>query len=142
MCVLGFILFYGVFFVVILWFIMYLVEMIGWYLVILLVIVCFMLVGLFLVVGFYDVSWEMEKGYKFMLCYFLCVMCRNVFNEWGFVILFMVMMIFWLCVVLLIYVFYLFYIENDLESLLLFLVLGIIVGVGFILVMFFIMVFI
>lgn len=65
-----------------------------------------MLIGLFLVVGLYDVSWELEKGYKLLLCYLVWVICCNVVNEWGFGILFMVFMIFWLCVVLFIYVLY------------------------------------
>ena len=134
----GLTLFYGVLFAVIPWFIMYLVEMTGWHLVILPAIVCFMLVGPFLAAGLYDVSWEMEKGHNPTLRHSLRAMRRNAFNEWGFAILLMVMMIFWLRVASLIHALYPPYIENDLESLLPFLALGTIVGAGFTLAMLFI----
>ena len=134
----GLTLFYGVLFAVIPWFIMYLVEMTGWHLVILPAIVCFMLVGPFLAAGLYDVSWEMEKGHKPTLRHYLRAMRRNAFNEWGFAILLLVMMKFWLRVASLIHALYPPYIENDLESLLPFLALGTIVGAGFTLAMLFI----
>ena len=100
-------------------------------------IVCFMLVGPFLAAGLYDVSWEMEKGHKPRYA-ILYVQCRNAFNEWGFAILLIVMMIFWLRVSSLIHALYPPYIENDLENLLPFLALGTIVGAGFTLAMLFI----
>ncbi len=77
-----------------------------------------MLVGPFLAAGLYDVSWEMEKGHKPTLRHSLRAMRRNAFNEWGFAILLIVMMIFWLRVSSLIHALYPPYIENDLESLL------------------------
>ena len=129
---------YGVMFAVIPWFIMYLVEMTGWHLVIMPAIVCFMLIGPFLAAGLYDVSWELEKGHKPTFMHSLRAMRRNAVNEWGFGILLMVMMIFWLRVASLIHALYPSNIETTLESLMPFLVLGSIVGAGFTLAMLFV----
>ncbi|WP_394223980.1 DUF2189 domain-containing protein [Alteromonas gracilis] len=134
----GLTVFYGVLFAVIPWFIMYLVQMTGWHLVILPAIVCFMLVGPFLAAGLYDISWEMEKGHKPTLRHSLRAMRRNAINEWGFALLLMVMMIFWLRVASLIHALYPSYMGDDLESLLPFLALGTIVGAVFTLAMLFI----
>ena len=129
---------YGVIFAVIPWFIMYLVEMTGWHLVILPAIVCFMLVGPFLAAGLYDVSWELEKGHKPSFRHSLRAMRRNAVNEWGFGVLLMVMMIFWLRVASLIHALYPSYTETTIESLMPFLMLGTIAGGVFTLAMLFI----
>ncbi|MFS1703539.1 DUF2189 domain-containing protein, partial [Alteromonas sp. AMM-1] len=88
--------FYGLIFAAIPWFISYLVALTGWHLVILPSIVCFMLIGPFLAAGLYDVSWELEKGHKPSLRHSVRAIRRNAVNEWGFGILLMVLMIFWL----------------------------------------------
>ena len=129
---------YGVFFAVIPWFIMYLVNMTGWHLVIMPAIVCFMLIGPFLASGLYDVSWELEKGHKPTLKHSLGAMKRNAVHEWGFGILLVVMMIFWLRVASLIHAIYPSNTEITIESLTPFLVLGTLVGAGFSAVMLFI----
>ncbi len=127
----GLTVFYGVIFAVIPWFIAYLVEMTGWHLVILPAIVCFMLIGPFLAAGLYDISWELEKGHKPTLSHSLHAIKRNAVNEWGFGVLLTVLMIFWLRVASLIHALYPEYMDDSLESLLPFLVLGSIVGAAF-----------
>lgn len=130
--------FYGVIFAIIPWFIAYLVQLTGWHLVILPAIVCFMLIGPFLAAGLYDISWEMEKGHKPSLRHSLKAITRNAVNEWGFGILLMVLMIFWLRVAALIHALYPPYLEQTLDNLLPFLALGTVVGAGFTLLVFFI----
>ncbi len=130
--------FYGVIFAVIPWFIAYLVQLTGWHLVILPAIVCFMLIGPFLAAGLYDISWELEKGHKPSLRHSLKAITRNAVNEWGFGILLMVLMIFWLRVAALIHALYPPYLEQTLDNLLPFLALGTVVGAGFTLLVFFI----
>lgn len=130
--------FYGVIFAVIPWFIAYLVQLTGWHLVILPAIVCFMLIGPFLAAGLYDISWELEKGHKPSLRHSLRAITRNAVNEWGFGILLMVLMIFWLRVAALIHALYPPYLEQTLDNLLPFLALGTVVGAGFTLLVFFI----
>lgn len=127
----GLTLFYGILFALLPWAIMYLVQMTGWHLVILPAMVCFMLVGPFLAAGLYDISWEFEKGHKPTLRHSLRAMRRNAVNEWGFGILLMVMMIFWLRVASLIHALYPSYLDDNLESLLPFLTLGTLVGAIF-----------
>lgn len=127
----GLTLFYGVLFALLPWSITYLVALTGWHLVILPAMVCFMLIGPFLAAGLYDISWELEKGHKPTLWHSLRAMKRNAVNEWGFGILLMVMMIFWLRVASLIHALYPQYMDDSLESLLPFLVLGTIVGAIF-----------
>ncbi len=127
----GLTLFYGLLFAVIPWAIVALVRMTQWHLIILPAIVCFMLIGPFLAAGLYDTSWELEKGHKPSLWHSLKAMKRNAVNEWGFGILLMVLMIFWLRVASLIHALYPSNIETTLESLMPFLVLGTIVGAVF-----------
>ncbi|RDV27405.1 DUF2189 domain-containing protein [Alteromonas aestuariivivens] len=131
-------LFYGIMFAVIPWLIVFLVRMTGWHLVILPAIVCFMLIGPFLAAGLYDVSWELEKGHKPTLRHSLRAMKRNAVNEWGFGILLMVLMIFWLRVASLIHALYPPYLDDSLDSLLPFLALGTLVGAAFVSFMLFI----
>lgn len=122
---------YGVLFSAIPWFIAYLVAMTGWHLVILPSIVCFMLVGPFLAAGLYDISWELEKGHKPSLMHSLGAIKRNAVNEWGFGILLMVIMIFWLRVASLIHALYPQHQIETIESFLPFLLLGTAVGAIF-----------
>ncbi len=123
--------FYGIMFAVIPWCITALVAMTGWHLVILPAMVCFMLIGPFLAAGLYDISWELEKGHKPSLRHSLRSMRRNAVNEWGFGILLMLLMIFWLRVASLIHALYPPYLDETLESLMPFLVLGTLVGALF-----------
>lgn len=134
----GITVFYGVLFAVIPWFISYLVALTGWHLVILPSIVCFMLIGPFLAAGLYDVSWEIEKGHKASLSHSLRAIKRNAVNEWGFGILLMVLMIFWLRVASIIHALYPAHQIESLESLMPFLLLGTGVGAVFTIGMFFI----
>ncbi|MBT0586416.1 DUF2189 domain-containing protein [Alteromonas oceanisediminis] len=129
---------YGIMFAIIPWMIAYLVQLTGWHLVIMPAIVCFMLIGPFLAAGLYDISWELEKGHKPTMLHSLKAISRNAVNEWGFGILLMVLMIFWLRVASLIHALYPEYLDNTLENLLPFLALGTIVGAGFTLLVFFI----
>ena len=129
--------FFGVIFAAIPWFITYLVAMTGWHLVILPAIVCFMLIGPFLAAGLYDVSWELEKGHKPTLWHAVKAIKRNAVNEWGFGIMLMVLMIFWLRVASMIHALYPPYMGDNFEELLPFLTLGTIVGALFTTVVFF-----
>lgn len=122
--------FFGVFFTAIPWFIYYLIELTGWYLVILPAMVCFMLIGPFLAAGLYDISWELEKGHKPSIMHSLKAIKRNAVNEWGFGIMLMVLMIFWLRVASMIHALYPPYLD-DLEDILPFLILGSAVGAVF-----------
>lgn len=129
---------YGILFAVIPWFITYLVAMTGWHLVIMPAIVCFMLIGPFLAAGLYDISWELEKGHKPTISHSVKAIRRNAVNEWGFGILLTVLMIFWLRVASIIHALYPSYMDETLESLMPFLVLGTIAGAVFTAVVFFI----
>ena len=111
--------------------------MTGWHLVILPAIVCFMLIGPFLAAGLYDVSWELEKGHKPTLWHSIKAIKRNAVNEWGFGILLMVLMIFWLRVASMIHALYPAYLSDSFEELLPFLTLGTVVGALFTTVVFF-----
>ena len=130
-------LFYGIIFAAIPWFITYLVQLTGWHLVIMPAIVCFMLIGPFLAAGLYDLSWELEKGHKPSIWHSIKAIQRNAVNEWGFGILLLVLMIFWLRVASLIHALYPPYLEENLSNLLPFLALGTVVGAGFTLLVFF-----
>ena len=130
--------FYGLLFAAIPWLITYLVRLTGWHLVIMPAIVCFMLIGPFLAAGLYDVSWELEKGHKPSLWHSLKAIKRNAVNEWGFGILLLVLMIFWLRVASMIHALYPEYLDENLDNLLPFLALGTVVGCGFTLLVFFI----
>jgi len=130
--------FYGLLFAVIPWLISFLVAMTGWHLIILPSIVCFMLIGPFLAAGLYDISWEHEKGHKPTLSHSLRAMRRNAVNEWGFGILLMILMIFWLRVASLIHALYPQHQIESLESLMPFLILGTGVGAVFCIGMFFV----
>jgi uncharacterized membrane protein len=130
--------FYGVIFAAIPWFITYLVQLTGWHLVIMPAIVCFMLIGPFLAAGLYDLSWELEKGHKPSIWHSIKAIQRNAVNEWGFGILLLVLMIFWLRVSSLIHALYPPYLEENLSNLLPFLAVGTVVGAGFTLLVFFI----
>lgn len=129
--------FFGLIFAAIPWFITFLVAKTGWHLVIMPAMVCFMLIGPFLAAGLYDVSWELEKGHKPSLWHSIKAIKRNAVNEWGFGIMLMVFMIFWLRVATMIHALYP---ENtdNIESLANFLLLGTGVGAVFTLMMFFI----
>lgn len=123
--------FFGVIFAAIPWFITYLVALTGWHLVILPAMVCFMLIGPFLAAGLYDVSWEFEKGHKPTIWHAVKAIKRNAVNEWGFGILLMVLMIFWLRVASMIHALYPPYLGDSFEELIPFLALGTIVGAVF-----------
>lgn len=127
----GLSLFYGVAFAITPWFITYLVAKTGWHLVILPAVVCFMLVGPVLAAGLYDISWELEKGHKPQLSHTLMAMKRNAVNSWGFSLLLMIFMIFWLRIASLIHALYPPGLEYSLENLLPFLALGTGVGILF-----------
>lgn len=130
--------FFGVIFAAIPWFITYLVALTGWHLVIMPAIVCFMLIGPFLAAGMYDVSWELEKGHKPSLKHALKAIKRNAVNEWGFGIMLMVLMIFWLRVASMIHALYPSYLDpNNIEELLPFLVVGTAIGAFFTVIVFF-----
>lgn len=128
---------FGIIFAAIPWFITYLVRMSGWHLVILPAIVCFMLIGPFLAAGLYDVSWQLGKGHKPSLWHCIKAIKRNAVNEWGFVILLVVLMIFWLRIASVIHVLYPPYLDDDFQNILPFLALGTVVGAGFTLLVFF-----
>ncbi|QJR79434.1 DUF2189 domain-containing protein [Alteromonas pelagimontana] len=130
--------FYGVIFALIPWLIVYLVQMTGWHLVIMPAMVCFMLIGPFLAAGLYDVSRELGKGHKPTLGHSLKAIKRNAVHEWGFGILLTVLMIFWLRVASLIHALYPPYLDETLEALLPFLLLGVAVGALFTLILLFI----
>ena len=129
---------YGLVFTLIPWFIFYLVNQTGWHLIIFPAMVCFMLLGPFLAAGLYDVSWQFEKKHKPSLRHSLRAMRRNAVNEWGFAILLMVLMIFWLRVASLIHALYPEYLDPTFPNLWPFLLLGTIVGAGFSVLVFFI----
>ncbi len=129
--------FFGLFFAAIPWFITYLVALTGWHLVILPAMVCFMLIGPFLAAGLYDISWELEKGHKPSLWHSIKAVSRNAVNEWGFGIMLMVLMIFWLRVASMIHALYPSYYGDNLEELLPFLILGTVVGAIFTAIVFF-----
>lgn len=129
--------FFGLIFVAIAWFITYLVQLTGWYIVIMPAIVCFMLIGPFLAAGMYDVSWELEKNHKPSIWHSLKAIKRNLVNELGLGILLTVLMIFWLRVASLIHALYPPYLDPNFENLLPFLAVGIVVGAGFTMLVFF-----
>jgi uncharacterized membrane protein len=128
---------YGLIFTLIPWGIAALVNISGFYLVIFPAMICFMLLGPYLAAGLYDVSWQFEKQHKPSLRHSLKAMSRNAVNEWGFGILLMVLMIFWLRVASLIHALVPPYLENDFINLWPFLTLGTIVGAGFCVLVFF-----
>ncbi len=134
----GITLFYGVVFAAIPWFITYLVAQTGWHLIILPALVCFMLIGPFLAAGLYDTSWELEKGHRPRVAHSIKAIHRNAVNEWGFGVLLLVLMIFWLRVASIIHALYPSYMDDSFENLLPFLALGTVVGAGFTLFVFFI----
>lgn len=123
--------FYGVFFALVPWLITGLVALTGWHLVILPAMVCFMLIGPFLAAGLYDISWEFEKGHTPSLWHSIKAVKRNAVNEWGFGIMLMVLMIFWLRVASMIHALYPDYYGTNFEELWPFLLLGTVVGAIF-----------
>lgn len=130
--------FYGILFALIPLFITMLVEKSGSHLIILPSMVCFVLIGPFLAAALYDLSWELEKGHKPSLLHSMTAIKRNAINEWGFGVLLMVLMIFWLRVASLLHAFYPPYLEVTLQDLIPFLTIGSIVGAVFTLAVFFI----
>jgi len=128
---------YGFIFTAIPLFIFYLVQSTGWYLVIFPAMVCFMLLGPYLAAGLYDVSWQFEKKHKPSFRHSLKAMSRNAVNEWGFALLLMILMIFWLRVASLIHALYPSYLDPNFQNLWPFLVLGTIVGAAFTVLVFF-----
>jgi len=129
---------YGVIFTLIPLAISYLVASSGWYLVIFPAMISFMLLGPYLAAGLYDVSWQFEKNHKPSLRHSLKAMSRNAVNEWGFGILLMVLMIFWLRVASIIHALYPSYLDMTFANLWPFLALGTVVGAGFASIVFFI----
>ncbi len=123
--------FFGVLFALVPWVITLLVAMTGWHLVILPAMVCFMLIGPFLAAALYDISWEFEKGHKPSLWHSLKAIKRNAVNEWGFGVMLMVLMIFWLRVASMIHALYPPYLGDSLDELIPFLALGTVVGAIF-----------
>jgi len=107
-----------------------------WYLVIFPAMICFMLLGPYLAAGLYDVSWQFEKKHKPSFRHSLKAMSRNAVNEWGFGILLMVLMIFWLRVASLIHALFPPYLEPTFFNLWPFFTIGTIVGIGFSLLVF------
>lgn len=129
---------FGLVFAAVPWLITYLVSLTGWHLIIMPAVVCFMLIGPFLAASLYDISWELEKGHKPSFIHCLKAVKRNAVNEWGFGILLMVLMIFWLRVASLIHALYPPYLDESLENLMPFLAVGTVVGAGFSMLVFFI----
>lgn len=127
----GITLFYGMLFVLIPWGISALVALMGWYMVILPALICFMLLGPFLAAGLYDVSWSFEKQHTPKLSHSLKAMSRNAVNEWGFGLMLVILMIFWLRVAALIHAFYPPYLEPNLANLWPFLAVGTGFGIVF-----------
>jgi uncharacterized membrane protein len=129
---------YGVIFTLIPWSMYYLIDLTGWYMIIFPAMVCFMLIGPFLAAGLYDVSWQLGKKNEPSFRHSLRAMSRNAVNEWGFAVLLMVLMIFWLRIASLIHAFYP---ENQaytLLSLATFLIIGTLVGAALTVFVFFI----
>ena len=122
---------YGALFALVPWFIVYLVKLTGWHLIIMPAIVCFMLIGPFLAAGLYDVSWELEKGHRPSFLHSIKATTRNAVNGWGFAVVLMILMIFWLRVASLIHALYPPYLDETLCDLWPFLILGTGVGVLF-----------
>lgn len=130
--------FYGAIFTALPLGIYFLVYATDWHLVIFPAMICFMLIGPFLAAGLYDVAWQFEKGHKPSLRHSLKAMSRNAVNEWGFGLLLMILMIFWLRVASLIHALYPEYLEFSLTTAWPFLLIGTIVGAGFTVLVFFI----
>lgn len=122
---------YGVLFALVPLLITYLVAMTGWHLIIMPAMVCFMLIGPFLAAGLYDVSWELEKGHRPSFGHSLKAIKRNAVNGWGFAVVLMILMIFWLRVASLIHALYPPYLDETLSDLWPFLILGTVVGAFF-----------
>lgn len=129
---------YGAIFTLIPWLIFYLVDSTGWYMIIFPAMVCFMFLGPYLAAGLYDVAWQFEKKNKPSFRHSLKAMSRNAVNEWGFAILLMVLMIFWLRIASLIHALYPSYEAYSLASLWPFLLIGTIVGAALTVLVFFI----
>jgi uncharacterized membrane protein len=127
---------YGAIFTLIPWLIFYLIDATGWYMIIFPAMVCFMLLGPFLAAGLYDVAWQFEKDHKPSFRHSMRAMSRNAVNEWGFALLLMVLMIFWLRIASLIHAFY--PVEDTLMNLIPFLVVGTLIGAGLTVIVFFI----
>jgi len=129
---------YGAIFTLIPWLIYYLIDSTGWYMIIFPAMVCFMLIGPYLAAGLYDVAWQFEKNRKPSFRHSLKAMSRNAVNEWGFAILLMVLMIFWLRIASLLHAFYPEYEAYTLASLATFLIIGTLVGAALTVLVFFI----
>jgi uncharacterized membrane protein len=129
---------YGLIFTLIPWLIFYLIDSTGWYMIIFPAMVCFMLVGPYLAAGLYDVAWQFEKKNKPSFRHSLKAMSRNAVNEWGFAILLMVLMVFWLRIASLIHALYPAHEAYTLSSLAPFLLVGTLVGVALTVLVFFI----
>jgi uncharacterized membrane protein len=130
--------FYGVIFTLIPIGIFLLVQASDFYLVIFPAMICFMLIGPYLAAGLYDVAWQFEKKRKPSLRHSLKAMSRNAVNEWGFGLVLMLLMIFWLRVASIIHALYPSYLDPTFFNIWPFLTLGTIVGAGFVTLVFFI----
>ncbi|MDT0594316.1 DUF2189 domain-containing protein [Glaciecola petra] len=122
---------YGIIFALIPLGITYLIRESEFYMVVFPAMICFMLLGPYLAAGLYDVSWQFEKQHKPSLRHSFKAMSRNAVNEWGFGIMLMILMIFWLRVASLIHALNPNYSDTSLASIWPFLLIGTIVGGAF-----------
>ena len=129
---------YGVVFTLVPLLITYLVALTGWHLIIMPAIVCFMLIGPFIAAGLYDVSWELEKGHRPSFGHSLKAIKRNAVNGWGFAVVLLILMIFWLRVASLIHALYPPYLDETLSDLWPFIIIGSAIGAVFALLLLFI----
>ena len=119
---------YGVIFALIPLLITFFVSVSGWHVVIFPALICFMLLGPYLAASLYDISREIEHHHKPSLAHCAKAIKRNAVNEWGFGVLLLVIMIFWLRIASLLHILYPPYLEPTLMNLLPFLLVGTAVG--------------
>lgn len=98
--------FYGICFAAAAVGIVYLVHIQGTHLVILPSLIVYMLIGPFLALGLYDASWQREKNRKPSLAHSIKAITRNSTSQWGFAVLLMVAMIFWMRIAALLHALY------------------------------------
>ena len=121
--------FYGLVFAVIGWAITYIVVVTGgWFFSVFPAMVLFVLIGPVLAAGLYDISWQLERGHRPEILHSISAIRRNTVNEWGFGILLLVIMIFWMRVASLIHALYPPYASDNLADFAPFLLLGTLVG--------------
>lgn len=76
------------------------------HLVILPALIVYMLIGPFLALGLYDASWARERGKKPTLLHSIKAIGRNSTSQWGFAVLLVVAMIFWMRIASLLHALY------------------------------------